>query len=293
MAPAAQLCHDRQRQVTVLVGIVGTQAEDVLAFDETPCHQLARDLGQLGPGEVLSAEGDGVETLRFDRQPLHLGLQFHVFGDHDHGVGGRDTGAERLPVHEPFESVLVVGAIPIGNEVEKGHDHALGDRPPEVNGEPPVRLHQTVCHVASVESLQRLEVHNSGRHFGERQDASGVRWSRRLERDDDLTDVAAPAQRLDGGEDGHLRAHFVRPEVRPVHDHAQAEGFGTRQTVREPEWGRRRPGVVVDEFDLVGMEGVQPMTFDRMQVVHRADPVRLVTRRPVAQIERRVVQQDG
>ena len=82
-----------------------------------------------------------------------------------------DRSASRYTSHS---AVLVVRAVPVGDEVEDGHDDAVGDGPPPVDREPVVRLHHPVGHVAMPDTFQRVEVDGTSDDLGHGQGSGRV-----------------------------------------------------------------------------------------------------------------------
>ena len=101
-----ELRNDGQGEVSVLVRVVGAQAQDELAFDVATGSELARHLRGLVAGEMPSPERNGVQALGIDGKPLHLGLHLHVLRDDDDriGVSGTDRSASRYSSHLPMSS---------------------------------------------------------------------------------------------------------------------------------------------------------------------------------------------
>ena len=111
-------------------------------------------------------ERDSVQSLRVNGEPLHLDLDLHVFRDSDDCVCIRGALTKRIPVSQPLLGVLVVGAVPVCNEVQDRHDDAIGNSPPQVYREPLVGLHHPMGYVAMAQPFQRIEVDGAGNDLG-------------------------------------------------------------------------------------------------------------------------------
>ena len=193
----------------------------------------------LVPGEVLGAKWDGVQPLRIDGKPFHLGLHLHVLGDDDNRIGRRGSCPERFAVEQPVGSVFVVRAVSVCDEVEDRHDHAVRDRPPAIHREPLVGLHHPVRHIAVIKSFEGVEVDAPSHDLGQREGSGRVGRNVGAKRNHDLPHVVTAAQCFDDGQDRHLGAHLMGPEVRAIDGDAQPEHLGAGQSVRQGHWGRR------------------------------------------------------
>ena len=156
---STELRDDCHGQVPVLVRVVSTQAEDELSFHEPTCREFARHLRGFVAGEVLGAEGDGVQALR-DRwaaapSPTCTFTSSEMTTTAS-APAAPTRSASRYSSH--FCRVLVVGAVPVCDQIEDRHDHAIGDRAPTVDGEPLVRLHHPVRDIAVIETFEGVEV---------------------------------------------------------------------------------------------------------------------------------------
>ena len=87
----------------------------------------------------------------------------------------RGARSERFAVQPAILPVLVVGAVPVGDQIVDRHDDTVGHGPPPVHREPLVRLHHPVGHVAMPEPFQRVEVDGTGDDLGHRQGLGRVR----------------------------------------------------------------------------------------------------------------------